>query len=233
MEEAISGLLQGLSGLMESSPYLAPIFALLAGMLTSFTPCALSSLPLVLAYVGGSARDNPRTAFAYSLTIAGGMAVTFTVLGLIAALAGRLFSLAGAWVYLVLGILMVLMALQTWGGVNLIPSSYVQTANKRRGYLGALIAGLLGGLFSSPCATPVLIALLALVAQEGELLRGLFLLLLYSIGHGVLVVAAGTFGSYCNTLIKSPRFAQLSRVLKGILGGFILILGFYLMWMGF
>ncbi|OLN32920.1 cytochrome c biogenesis protein CcdA [Desulfosporosinus metallidurans] len=84
------------------------------------------------------------------------------------------------------------MALQTWEIYNFIPSTYLIAKNARRGYIGAFIAGILGGVFSSPCATPVLITLLVVVAERGSLLWGILLLLLYSIGHSALVLVAGT-----------------------------------------
>jgi thiol:disulfide interchange protein len=63
---------------------------------------------------------------------------------------------------------MILMALQTWGIFEIIPSSYLISKNTKKGFAGAFITGILGGIFSSPCSTPVLIALLAIVAGKGS-----------------------------------------------------------------
>lgn len=93
---------------------------------------------------------------------------------------------------MILGILMVLMTLQTWEIFNFIPSVNLISKSKRRGFVGAFLAGILGGIFSSPCSTPVLIALLAIVAGEGNLIWGILLMLLHSIGHSALVMVAGT-----------------------------------------
>ena len=164
--------------------------AILAGVLTAFTPCSLSTIPLVVAYVGGTADNDTKKSFRLSLVFALGMTVTFTVLGVVASLAGKLIGRAASWWYIILGVLMVLMALQTWEVFNFIPSTFLISKNKRRGYIGALIAGILGGIFSSPCATPVLIALLALVAAQGKLLWGVLLLLL-------IFCRAQHTGTYC------------------------------------
>jgi cytochrome c biogenesis protein CcdA len=53
-----------------------------------------------------------------------GAAITFTVLGVVAASVGQLLGTGAKWWYIVLGALMVLMALQTWDVINLIPSTY-------------------------------------------------------------------------------------------------------------
>lgn len=212
--------------------WLAPLLALLAGVLTSFTPCALSSIPLVVAYVGGIGVE-PKKAFRLSLVFALGAAITFTVLGVAAASVGQLLGTGAKWWYIVLGVLMVLMALQTWGVINLIPSTYLSAKNTRRGYAGALFTGILGGFFSSPCATPVLIALLAIAAGQGNILWGALLMLFYGVGHGILAVVAGSSIGMVNQLMKSERYGALSRALKIATGVLILLIGLYLFYLGF
>ncbi|MFH1512295.1 MAG: cytochrome c biogenesis protein CcdA, partial [Bacillota bacterium] len=177
-------LLDTISSTLSRNTYLAPLLALIAGVLTSFTPCSLSSVPLVVSYVSGAAQSDAKRALRLSLTFAGGSAITFTALGVVASFAGTLMGMSASWWYILLGVLMVLMALQTWGVFEIIPSSNLLSKSTKRGYLGALLAGILGGVFSSPCSTPVLIALLALVAGQNSLLTGILSMLLYGIGHG-------------------------------------------------
>lgn len=224
--------LEQIGRVIGQNAWLAPLLALLAGVLTSFTPCALSSIPLIVAYVGGIGVE-PKKAFRLSLVFALGAAITFTVLGVVAASVGQLLGTGAKWWYIVLGILMVLMALQTWDVINLIPSTYLTGKNTRRGYAGALITGILGGLFSSPCATPVLIALLAIAAGQGNILWGAFLMLFYGVGHGILAVAAGLSIGMVNQLMKSERYGALSRALKIATGVLILLIGLYLFYLGF
>ena len=224
--------LEQIGRVIGQNAWLAPLLALLAGVLTSFTPCALSSIPLVVAYVGGIGVE-PKKAFRLSLVFALGAAITFTVLGVVAASVGQLLGTGAKWWYIVLGVLMVLMALQTWGVINLIPSTYLTGRNTRRGYAGALITGILGGIFSSPCATPVLIALLAIAAGQGNILWGALLMLFYGVGHGILAVAAGSSIGMVNQLMKSERYGALSRALKIATGVLILLIGLYLFYLGF
>ena len=224
--------LEQIGRVIGQNAWLAPLLALLAGVLTSFTPCALSSIPLVVAYVGGIGVE-PKKAFRLSLVFALGAAITFTVLGVVAASVGQLLGTGAKWWYIVLGALMVLMALQTWDVINLIPSTYLTGKNTRRGYAGALITGILGGLFSSPCATPVLIALLTIAAGQGNILWGALLMLFYGVGHGILAVAAGSSIGMVNRLMKNERYGALSRALKIATGILILLIGLYLFYLGF
>lgn len=226
-------ILESLSKLITENVWLAPLLALLAGILTSFTPCSLSSIPLVVGYVGGTGQRDTKRALWLSVVFATGAAVTFTVLGVVASLAGRLMGTSASWWYIILGILMVLMALQTWGIYEIIPSSYLLTKNTKRGFAGAFIAGILGGVFSSPCSTPVLIALLAIVAGKGSILWGILLLMLYSIGHGILAVIAGTSMGFVYKLSSSKKYGKASTILKNTMGLLILIIGFYMFYLGF
>lgn len=225
-------ILENLSELITKSGWLAPVLALLAGILTSFTPCSLSSIPLVIGYVGGVGRQDTKRAFWLSVTFAAGSAVTFTVLGVVASLAGKLMGTSASWWYIILGALMILMALQTWGIFEIIPSSYLISKNTKKGFVGAFIAGILGGIFSSPCSTPVLIALLAIVAGKGSIIWGILLLLLYSIGHGILAIVAGTSIGFVQKLSSNKKYGKASTVLKIVMGSLILLIGFYLFYLG-
>ncbi|MDD4296038.1 MAG: cytochrome c biogenesis protein CcdA [Ruminiclostridium sp.] len=226
-------ILESLSELITKSGWLAPLLALFAGILTSFTPCSLSSIPLVIGYVGGVGQRDTKRALWLSVTFAAGAAVTFTALGVAASLAGRLMGTSASWWYIILGVLMILMALQTWSIFEIIPSSYLVSKNTKKGFTGAFIAGILGGIFSSPCSTPVLIALLAIVAGKGSILWGILLLLLYSIGHGILAIVAGTSVGFVQKLSSSKKYGRASTVLKAVMGSLILIIGFYMFYLGF
>ncbi|MPM11993.1 Thiol:disulfide interchange protein DsbD [bioreactor metagenome] len=229
----MTALLEGLSGMIAKSGWFAPAMALAAGMLASFLPCSLSTIPLVVGYVGGTGQRDAKRAFLLSLTFVAGSSATFTALGVAASLAGRLIGGAASWWYIVLGVLMVLMALQMWGFFEIIPSTYLISKSKRRGFAGAFLAGILGGIFSSPCSTPVLIALLALVAERGSILWGGFLLLLYSAGHGILAIVAGTSVGFVQKPSRSENYGRASAVFKSVMGALILLLGLYMFYLGF
>lgn len=229
----INDWLEMLSQLISQSFWLAPLIALLAGILTSVTPCALSSVPLIIGYVGGRGDNDPKRAFRLSLTFAAGMAVTFTALGTMASIFGKLMGTSSKWWYIALGVLMVLMALQTWDVYNFIPSTYLTSKNTKKGYIGAFIAGILGGVFSSPCATPVLVVLLGIVARSGNIAWGILLLLLYSIGHSFLVLIAGTSIGFVKKVTSNNKYGTFSKVLKYAMGAAILLIAFYMFYLGF
>lgn len=226
-------LLDSLSILIKESIWFAPVLAFFAGVLTSVTPCSISTIPLVIGVVGGTGQNDAKHAFKLSITFALGSAVTFTILGTMASLAGNLVGTSAKWWYILLGILMLMMALQTWELFQFIPATYLLSKGTKKGYMGAFIAGILGGIFSSPCSTPVLIALLAIVASKGNILWGIILLLLYSVGHAILSVIAGTSIGFVQKLSLSEKYGNFSKILKIVIGCVILLIGFYMFYLGF
>jgi cytochrome c biogenesis protein CcdA len=229
----MTDLLDKIAPLLTEIGWLTPVLALLAGVITSFTPCALSTIPLVVGYVGGTSQKDSKKAFKLSLIFILGMAVTNTGLAVAATLAGKIVGNTNPWWYIVLGVLMVFMALQTWGIFEIIPSSYLISKNTKKGGIGALIAGLLGGIFSSPCATPVLVVLLAIVSIQGNILWGILLFVLYSIGHGVLSVIAGTSLGFVQKLAANEKYGKFSKILTIVMGFLILAMGLYMFYLGF
>ena len=92
---------------------------------------------------------------------------------------------------------------------------------------------MLGGIFSSPCATPVLVVLLGIVARSGNIAWGVLLLLLYSVGHSVLVIMAGTSTGLVQKMTASENYGVFSQVLKYAMGTVILLIAFYMFYLGF
>lgn len=226
-------MLETLSELIQQSIWLAPLFALLAGLITSFTPCSLSTVPLIIGYVGGTGGKDTKKALKLSIVFALGSTITFTVLGTAASLLGKLMGKSSSIWYIALGILMALMALQTFEIYEFIPSTYLTSKNSKKGYIGALLSGILGGIFSSPCATPVLVVLLGLVARSGNVVWGIFLLLFYSLGHSILSIIAGTSVGFVKKITKSDKYGKISAIIKYLMGTLILLLSFYMFYLGF
>ncbi len=220
-----------LSQLINQNLWIAPLICLLAGLLTAFTPCSLSTFPLVISYVGAN-KSGKYSALKYSLLFCAGMTVTFTVLGASLAALGSFFSAAGALWYVILGILMIFMALVMWDVIKIFPQCGVRQTTTKKGGLGAFLLGLLGGAFASPCVTPVLAAIIAVIASSENILMGIFMLIMYSVGHSILIVAVGVGLGYINQITHSEKFAKIGKIIKVVLGVVILLLGIYLLTLG-
>jgi len=103
---------------------------------------------------------------------------------------------------------------------------------KQRGILGAFILGLIFGIVSSPCATPVLVLILTFVASKGEILYGTSLLFVYAIAHCALIFLAGTAAGFAESFIKSRGISNITNFGKKIGGSIVASVGLYMFYLG-
>lgn len=232
MTELLNTLAEGIQKTM----WLAPLLALVAGIITSFTPCSLSSVPMVIAYIGGSADNDSKKAFRLSMVMASGLAITFLVFGSLASVIGHFMHHLGFVWYALLGIVMMIMALQIWGVIHLIPEHHDHCDTpkmQRKGYLGAFLAGMVSGAMASHCSTPVMIALLAMAAHSEHTLWGIFLLAAFALGHSILLVIAGTSYGIVEKWIYNNKYKRISKILRILMGVVILLMGASMLYLAF
>jgi len=216
--------------LLQSASLLGYLLVFLGGVVTSIGPCNIATIPLIVGYVGGS-RDLPRArAFALSLAFAVGLAITFMLLGVAAALIGGLVGAATTWwYYLVAGICFVI-GLNMLGVLKLNLPDWFGGLRERiglKGIPGALALGMVSGLVASQCATPVLAAVLTYVMAEGALAYGAALLFVYALGRGVPVVLAGTFTGALKSMQKLGRWSEVIEKASGVI---MIVVGLYFLW---
>ncbi|MFO7951482.1 MAG: cytochrome c biogenesis protein CcdA [Bacillota bacterium] len=207
---------------------LALVFA--GGVLTSFSPCILSMVPLLVSYIGGYSEGPKSRGFFLSFSFVVGLAVTFAILGFIAAGFGQVFGEVGQfWYYLLAGVAIV-MGLQLIGVFSFTLPGLKTIPYKKFGLGGSLIMGMLFGLVASPCATPVLAVIITYAAVQAEPFYGSSLLFIYGIGHGLPLLAAGTFTGIAKSLPKINKYTYYLSYASGLV---LIILGLILLaWVG-
>jgi cytochrome c biogenesis protein CcdA len=205
----------------------------LAGVLSSASPCVLATIPLVVGFVGGYAAGDRWRAFRYSLAFILGLSLTFTAFGAAAGLLGTMFGTLGGWWYVAAGAVAVAMGLQMAGLFEIRLPIRREFKPQRGGLVGAFLLGLFFGVVSSPCATPVLVVILTLVATKGEILYGVALLFVYALGHCLLMLAAGTFTGFIEAFVKARGVVSVSAWAKRISGGVVTLVGAWFIWQAF
>ncbi|MCD1598935.1 protein-disulfide reductase DsbD [Rheinheimera aquimaris] len=176
----------------------------LLGIGLAFTPCVFPMYPILTSIiVGQGSQLSNKRAFTLSLSYVQGMAVTYSLLGLVVASLGVKFQayMQHPAVLIVASIIFVLLALSMFGIFNLsLPSSWQEkvsnVSNKQQGgsLKGAFTMGALSGLIASPCTTAPLSAALLYVAQSGDLLLGAITLYILSLGMGLPLLLLGSSG---------------------------------------
>ena len=195
----------------------------LLGLGLAFTPCVLPMLPLLSAIViGQNQRPNMWRAFALSFVYVQGMAVTYTLLGLVVAAIGLPFQVALQHPYVMIGlsIIFVLLALSMFGVFTLQLPSSLQTKlsllsqQQKAGALGGVfLMGMIAGLVASPCTSAPLSGALLYVAQSGDLFTGAITLYLLALGMGVPLILITLFGN--KILPKSGMWMETVKKLFG------------------
>lgn len=197
------------------------------GILASVSPCSLAVIPIVIGVVAGYAQGDVKKSIYYSLLFTVGLALTFTALGAIAALTGSLLGQVGwFWKYLI-GAVALVMGLKMLGILNFeIPQPKMQKIGPT-GWLGALLLGILFGLASSPCATPILATLLTFVAAKQNIPYGISLLFVYALAQTAVILAIGIGTGLAEAALKSQRFKQVSYYSYKISGIIFILVGLY------
>ena len=195
----------------------------LLGLGLAFTPCVLPMLPLLSAIViGQNQSPNMWRAFALSFVYVQGMALTYTLLGLIVAAIGLPFQVALQHPYVMIGlsIIFVLLALSMFGVFTLQLPSSLQTKlsllsqQQKAGALGGVfLMGMIAGLVASPCTSAPLSGALLYVAQSGDLFTGAITLYLLALGMGVPLILITLFGN--KILPKSGMWMETVKKLFG------------------
>lgn len=204
------------------------VIIFLGGLITSLSPCIISMVPVIVGYVGGYSKTSRRQGFFMSLSFVLGLSVTFAILGISAALLGKIFGQIGVgWLYLV-SVVSLVMGLNLLGIVNLkFPTLQKMPVKGSGTYGSSFLVGLFFGLVASPCATPVLAVLMTYVAGSGQLWYGGLLLFIYGLGHGVPLLVVGTFTS---SIKQMPRFQKWGHYMTYLSGTVMIGLGLYFLY---
>jgi len=224
----MQSLFGDLQQVLQHTPWLAVVAVFLGGVTTALNPCVLAMIPLLMSVVAGNRETTTvKRSLVFSLFFVLGLAITFTALGLISALMGRLFGDVGRfWKYVVAGVCF-LMGLHLLGILKWSLPIPAGIRVKKQGFFGAFLLGLLFGVVSTPCAVPILAVLLAFVAEKGNVLYGGLLLFVYALGHSTLVLVAGTSIGAAKSLIESKGVRTAHGVIQKVAGVLIIGMGFY------
>lgn len=199
------------------------LFVLL-GLGLAFTPCVFPMYPILSSIIVGAGKNKLTTsrAFFLSFVYVQGMAITYSLLGLVVASAGVQFqaALQSPTILIIFIVLFVALAIAMFGGYEIqLPSKWqeklnsVSNSQKAGNPIGVFIMGVISGLVASPCTTAPLTAILLVIAQSGDLTLGFTALYALSIGMGIPLILFGMTGGKL-----LPKAGQWMNVVKASFG---------------
>lgn len=199
-----------------------------AGFLTSLTPCVYPMITITVGIFGARESTSRLRAFGLATMYVLGMVVMFSALGVVFALSGRAsgsgFLLASPYVVIPIVVLYVALAASMFGAFELNLPSGLQARLSGvggKGWGGAFLMGLVGGLTAAPCTGPMLAGLLAFIATTRSVALGVTFMTTYAIGMGVLFWVIATFA------LSLPKSGRWMEVVKAVGGIALLAVGFY------
>lgn len=207
-----------------NSQILLLLLSFLGGIIASISPCSLAMLPIVIGYVGGYSEQSHSRTVIQLFSFIFGSSIVFTIIGIICAMTGHVFiSIAGNYFLLVIAGILLIMGLNLIGLLEIPIPSIINKIPQSTGnsiFLYPMILGATFALAGTPCSTPILAGIMSLASVSASLILAIFMLFLFSLGQGIILIIAGTFTSIIKQFGKVAEFSEI--LLK--ISGWILIL---------
>jgi cytochrome c-type biogenesis protein len=226
-------LFTSLTRAVEGMPAIALGAAFIWGILSILlSPCHLSSIPLIVGFIGQQGRMSTRRAFAISTLFALGILFTIAVIGAITAAAGRMMGDVGRYgnyfvaaIFFLVGLVLLDVIPMPWSGPG-------QVGMKRKGLLAAFILGLVFGIALGPCTFAYMAPMLGVTFKLAatSMGYGVLLLAVYGVGHCSVIVLAGTSTELVQRYLNWNEKSKGAVIVKKVCGALVLLGGVYLIY---
>lgn len=226
-------LFTGLSRALEGSLGWAALAAFGWGVLSILlSPCHLASIPLVVGYIDQQGRISTRRAFAIALLFSLGILATIALIGVATAAAGRMLGDIGGWGNYGVAVVFFAVGLHLLDIIRLPLPGAAQPGVRSKGLWAAFILGLVFGLALGPCTFAYMAPMLAIafklsVARSAS---GVFLLLMYGLGHCGVIVLAGTSYEWIERYLKWNQVSRGAVRVRKICGALVLLGGLWMIY---
>jgi cytochrome c-type biogenesis protein len=229
----VGDLFTALTHAVGSSAPIAAAGAFVWGVLSIvLSPCHLSSIPLIVAFMGEQGEVSGRRAFTISTIFALGILMTIAAIGAATAMMGRMLGDVGPYVNYALAFVFFLLGLHFLGVIPMPWSGSGPRGPGKRGTWAAFALGLLFGVGVGPCTFAFMAPMLGVtfkVAAESWMF-GVVLLLLYGMGHCCVIVLAGTSAELVQRYLNWNEKSRGSVILRQACGALVILGGAYLIY---
>lgn len=212
-ESEIAGYIQ------EKGLFLALVLIFIGGLALNLTPCVYPLIPITISFFGAQVSDKKSQKIALAIVYVLGMSITYSVLGLIAALTGGLFGslLQNPIVIGIIVLILLALALSMFGLFEIrIPQSIASFSGKnRQGYFGTALMGLTVGFIAAPCIGPFVLGLLVYVGQIGNAFLGFIMFFILAMGLGFPYIFLAIFSGSISKLPRSGEWMEGVRIIFG------------------
>ena len=197
------------------------LLVFLGGLALNLTPCIYPLIPITISYFGGQAEGKKGGAVLHSFVYVFGMAMTYSILGVIAAFTGSLFGVALTYppVLVAIALIMLALSLSMFDVYEFRMPAFLNKAagTSKKGYFGTFFMGLTVGIIAAPCIGPFVLGLLTYVGNKGNVFLGFSLFFVLALGLGVPFLFLGIFSGSINKIPRSGAWMVWVRKIFGFI----------------
>lgn len=197
------------------------MFVFLGGLALNLTPCVYPIIPITISFFVGQASGRVGKSFLLALIYVLGMSITYSILGVVAAMTGGLLgsSLQSHWVLIGIAAIFLIFASSMFGAFEIRVPTYLANfaGGSKRGAFGSLFMGLTVGIVAAPCIGPFVVSLLTFVAGKGDPIMGFLMFFILSLGLGLPYLFLGTFSGLIKTLPRSGEWLVWIKKVFGVI----------------
>lgn len=226
---APTGSNDSVSSLLESNGLIIGLFfVFLGGLALNLTPCVYPLIPITIGFFGGQSEGKTSRLVSMGLLFVVGMAVTYSVIGVITALTGSVFGalLQNPIVIILIALIFVVLSLSMFGVYEFkLPDSWVAKAGGAKGGMyGAFFMGLTMGIVAAPCIGPFVLGLVTYTAAKADPFFGFLLFFVLAVGLGTPYLFLAIFSG---KIKKLPRAGEWMDAVKHIFGLILIGMAIY------
>ncbi len=204
------------------------LLVFVGGLALNLTPCIYPLIPITISYFGGQSEGKKGGVVLHSFIYVLGMAMTYSILGVIAAFTGSLFGVALTYppVLIAIAAVMILLSLSMFDVYEFRMPAFLNKAagTSKKGYFGSFFMGLTVGIIAAPCIGPFVLGLLTYVGNKGNVFLGFSLFFVLAMGLGVPFLLLGIFSGSLN---KIPRSGAWMVWVRRVFGFILIGMSFY------
>lgn len=208
--------------------FLTLLSIFLGGLALNLTPCVYPVIPITISFFAGQSSGKISKSFMLALIYVLGMSITYSALGVTAALTGGLLgsSLQNPLVLVGIAAVFLMFAASMFGAFEITIPAFLNNlaGGSRQGILGSLFMGLTVGIVAAPCIGPFVISLLTYVAAQGDPVLGFTMFFILSLGLGLPYLILGTFSGSIKSL---PRSGEWMIWVKKVFGVIMIAVAIY------
>lgn len=206
------------------------VFTFLEGIASFISPCLLPMLPIYISYFMGEEEENNKKAIINSIGFVLGFTIVFLILSIFASTFGMLISKYLKYIKIVFGIIIILL------GLNYMELLQFKFLNRNKGikfntknlnFFKAMLFGILFSISWTPCIGSFLSSALLIVAKGQNLIKGIILMLLYSIGLGIPFVISVVLMEKLKNIFSVIK--NNYKIIKKVSGIILIVMGLYVM----